>query len=50
MNQVMSLILEGFIYLIPIFDFGRGRAKIKASEARAYAAKIDIDIEKRVIK
>ena len=40
--------IRGGIYLnLPIFDFGRGRAKIKASEARAYAAKIDIDIEKK---
>ena len=42
-----SDIRGGLYFNLPIFDFGRGRAKIKASEAKAYAAKIDIDIEKK---
>ncbi|MDA8893283.1 TolC family protein [Hyphomicrobiales bacterium] len=40
--------IRGGLYLtMPLFDFGRGRAKIQASEARAYAAKVDIDVERK---
>lgn len=40
--------IRGGLYLtFPIFDFGRGRAKIQASQARSDAAKIEIDIERK---
>ncbi len=45
-----SDIRGGLYFNLPIFDFGRGRAKIQASQAKAYAAKIDIDIAKKTDK
>ena len=40
--------IRGGLYLsVPIFDFGRGKAKIQASQAQSDAAKIGIDVERK---
>ena len=43
----MKEISESRYFNMPIFSFGRGSAKIASSEAKAYAAKNYIDIERK---
>ncbi len=41
--------IRGGIYLnFPIFDFGRGRAKIQAARAKSDASKLDIEVERKL--
>jgi len=40
--------IRGGLYLnFPIYDFGRGRAKIMAAKAKANATKMDIEVERK---